>query len=280
MNAEQPRNTLYEDELSLTDVLAFFRGNQFAILSSSIAGLLLAWGSTFLIPPGYQASTQIEMAKVSSAPNTASSHFDTSVEDANLLVERLQVPSTFTAATVRLCGLENEQEPQKKLAKLVQASVMRKAGNVVDLSVTGPTPDGAKQCVEALFEMIASYQAALIDRNTNEILKNLAELENDLDQHEKLLTELKNSDMESVAYLAIRDKRLFLMEQIATLNRSLRYLEPRLVSPIYAPPDPVFPRKSLVSAAGFGGGLMLGLAFALARTALGNSRKQRNPTAS
>jgi len=280
MNAERPRNTLYEDELSLTEVLDFFRRNQFVILGFSMAGLLLAWSSTFLIHPRYQASALIEMARVNSVSNTESSHFDTTVEDANLLVARLQVPSTFTAATVRLCGLENEHEPQKKLADLVKVSVVPKVSTAVNLSVTGLTPDGAKQCVEALFEIIASYHAALIDSYTNEIRKRQAELLNDLDQYEKLLTELKNSDMESVAYLATREKRLFLMEQIATLNRGLLYLEPRLVSPIYAPPDPVFPRKSLVSAAGFGSGLMFGLVFALARTTLGNSRKQSNPATS
>lgn len=77
----------------------------------------------------------------------------------------------------------------------------------------------------------------------------------------------------NVMYLARRDETMYLIQQIDELQRALaRDAQARLVSPVYATPDPVWPKSALALALGAMGGLMAGLLFALGRRVL---RQQR-----
>ena len=66
---------------------------------------------------------------------------------------------------------------------------------------------------------------------------------------------------------------MYLIQQIDELQRALaRETQARLVSPVYASPQQVFPKRSLTLVLGLMGGLMLGLLFTLGRRVLQQQR--------
>jgi hypothetical protein len=253
------------DEISFFDILTFLFRNLFVIMSCSVVGLLLAGTYLFVTPSVYEARLQIEMARTSS-DNSEGGGGDgrgAPVEDAQLLVARLGMPSTYTEKSILACDLRDTPFPSKVLATQVQPKVLKGVNSVVEMTIHGNRPDVAKTCAAAIFEMIRDQQSILLRPFISEARETKTTLEARLKGNQDFLEKMDKTSVQSAVYLAKRDESLWLMNRIASIDRSMRQtFETRLVSPIYSPPSPVSPKKLSALIFGTFTGLLLGIFLA------------------
>jgi hypothetical protein len=256
--------THQDDELSLFDLFDFVRENWLGIAVSGTLGVLLATVYLFVAPPVYEAQLQLEMARISA--DSGNRTLGVPVEQASLLVERLRLPSTYKQETAQACAVENARFPFDELAERVNARTIKGLESVVELIVRGESPEAARSCAAAVFEMVRLQQNALLHPYINEARENTAVLQARLKDNQEFLAAMEKTAVQSAVYLAKRDESLWLMDRIANLERSLRQtFETRLVSPIYSAPHAVSPRKAIILVVGAFAGLLLGIVLAFFR---------------
>lgn len=252
------------DDASFFDIFDFLLSNWIAIASCTVVGLLLAGAYLFVTPPVYEARLQLEMARISSdSDGVGGDGRGVSVEDAQLLVARLGMPSTYTENSILACDLRDTPFPSKVLATQVQPKVLKGVSSVVEITVRGNRPETAKTCAAAIFEMIQHQQSALLRPFISEARETKTTLEARLKGNQEFLEKMDKTPVQSTVYLAKRDESLWLMNRIASLDRSLRQtFETRLVSPIYSTSSPISPKKLSVLIFGTCTGLLLGIFLA------------------
>lgn len=227
---------------------------------ANVVALLLAGIFLLLIVPKYESSAPIEMAKFDAG---STGELTKVIEVPELLIERLHVPTSYTDEVSRLCDLLNEDEPHERIKQLITLSALKGVNAVVNLSVRQATPDMARQCFIAVFEMIRKQQADLFKPTSEQINKSIAVLRNRLNVYQARLSENDNLSIQPLVYLATRDESLFLMGQIESLERKLTFADTRLVTPVYTNEKPVYPRKELVLAMAVVSGTLLGLVLSM-----------------
>ena len=104
-------NQAPEDEISIKDIVDFLLESWKAILATGLVGLLGAAGFIVFTPSQYEATAQIQMAQI--APNNNNNNnnnnsnpLGVNVEDPNLLMARLKLPSSYTEDEIKACGLD------------------------------------------------------------------------------------------------------------------------------------------------------------------------------
>lgn len=266
-----------DDELSLFDVFDFLLNNRLIIAAAVVAGILLAAIYLLLAPPVYEATLQVEMARLGSNGGGLVSDRDvrgTPVEDARLLVERLRLPSTYSGNSIKACNLQDAPFPSKTLANEIRSKVIKDVGSVAEITVPGKSQDAAKVCALTIFEMIQQQQNTLLSPYIREARENKASLEARLKDNQEFLEKMDKTVVQSAVYLAKRDESIWLMTEIANIERSLRKnFETRLVSPIYSTSRPVFPNFGLTLTIAALTGLILGIMLAFLRSQIGIWRR-------
>jgi hypothetical protein len=261
-----------DDEISLADILAFLQDTWKTILGVGIAGGLAGGGLLALAPAQYEAEAMIEMAQIrTSGPNGGS--VMNPIEPPALLIERLKNPSAYTAEAIQACAAGEALFDGESMAKLVKASIPKNITTVAELKVRRSTPALAEQCAKGLFEMVSRQQAALLKPQQEEMRATLAGLQTRFGENQNYVAKAEKAGLYNVVYLARRDESIYLIQQIDELQRALaREAQARLVSPVYASPQQVFPKRNLTLVLGLMGGLMLGLLFTLGRRVLQQQR--------
>ena len=261
-----------DDEISLADILAFLQDAWKTILGVGIAGGLAGGGFLALAPAQYEAEAMIEMAQIrTGGPNGGS--VMNPIEPPALLVERLKNPSAYTPEAIQACAAGEARFDGETIAKLVKASIPKNVTSVAELKVRRSTPALAEQCATGLFEMVSRQQAALLKPQQEEMRATLAGLQTRFGENQNYVAKAEKAGLYGMVYLARRDESMYLIQQIDELQRALtRDAQARLVSPVYASPQQVFPKRSLTLVLGLMGGLMLGLLFTLGRRVLQQQR--------
>ncbi len=263
----------HQDDISLTDILAFLQEAWKTIAGVGVAGGLSAAGFLAIAPAQYEAEALIEMAQIrSSGPN--GTVILNSIEPPALLMERLKNASTYTSESIRACapggGVRFDGE---SMAGLVKTSIPKNVTHVAELKIRRATPALAEQCAKGLFEMIRLQQAELVKPQQDEMRATLAGLQTRFGENQNYVLKAEKAGLYGMVYLARRDESMYLIQQIDELQRALvRDAQARLVAPIFASPTAVWPKPALTLVLGAMGGLMLGLMFALGRRVL---RQQR-----
>jgi hypothetical protein len=259
----------HDDEISLADVLAFLQDTWKTILGLGIAGGLASGGFLALTPAQYEAEAMIEMAQIRvSGPNSGSV-----IEAPALLIERLKNPTAYTPEAIQACGAGEATFPGEHMAGLVKAAIPKNVSAVAELKVRRSTPALAEQCAKGLFDMVTRQQAALLKPQQEEMRATLAGLQTRFGENQNYVAKAEKAGLYGMVYLARRDESMYLIQQIDELQRALaRDAQARLVSPVYASPQQVFPKRSLTLVLGLMGGLMLGLLFTLGRRVLQQQR--------
>jgi len=267
----------YDDELNLGDLISFLAAYWTTVLAGIAAGLALALAYIFFAPPTYESKLQVEMARTNGSNTNPNANVrGEPIEEGPLLVERLRLPSSYTPAVARACSIDETPIALDKLTRRVTARPVRSVNAVVELTALGTTPEKSKICAESIFEMVRSQQQQLMQPLLQQAKDDIRAMQAWLASNQEFLSSMEKTNIQSAVYLARRDESLWLMNQITLLERSLRQTsETRLVSPIYAEETPVSPRPALSLAAGFFGGLMLGMLGALARSQLIKWREKK-----
>ncbi|MEO0047067.1 MAG: hypothetical protein RLZZ410_26 [Pseudomonadota bacterium] len=259
-------NPNIEDEISLKDIIDFIIESWKTILATGIVGILAAVGYIVVTPNKYEATAQIQMAQLSSGQVAA-----TNVEDPNLLIARMKLPSSYDQNAITICGNQTEKYPAESLAKMVVLSVS-KGTQMVELKVNGLSREQATQCAESILRIVKDTQKAITEPIIDEAKAKLVKYSQRLQEAQSFIAKAdKSGSSMSAAYLSTRDEVKYLTDESIRLNDliiSANTRQTKLVSPIYAPENKVSPKRANALIAGLFAGLFLGLLFMLGRRAL------------
>lgn len=253
-----------DDELSLWDILNFFKEGWGWLAGGLVLGLLCA--STYLLvaPKQYEAIALFQGAKVLGAE----------LEGSAQLIERLKFPTFYDQDQLKACDVMRS-EPGAVLAKRINPSVV-KGTSVLQVSYRARESTLAVRCLDAVMLRVIGAQ----NQQSASLLEN-AERQLDLTKQqladvERLQAMLEKSSMSALDAADTKFSQAVLLmstslskkDQIASLRKSildqLANLAPpatrsaELIEPIYAPEVAVFPKKMLVLACGLVGGLVIG----------------------
>jgi len=266
---EQSLNKPLEDEISLKEIIDFLMEFWKTILGVGLLGLLGAIGFLAFMPNQYEATTQIHMAQIPS--DSYNGLLGLNVEDPSILIARLQMPSSYTEDNLKACGLDQERNSSEELVKLAKVSVIKGNANSIELRIRLKSKDKVINCSKSLFESIRDHQNNImkpyIEEATILLLKNQVRLQ----ETQSLLVRADKSGLAlSAAYLATRDEVKLLVDENIRLNNLISAKDTRqarLISPIYASDNPVFPKKIISLLVGLLTGLFLGILYVLVRKA-------------
>lgn len=273
--SEQSFNQSFEDEISLKDIIDFLIESWKAILVTGLLGVLVSAAYLIVTPNQYQATAQIQMAQISASNNNNNTNpLGVNIEEPNLLLARLKLPTTYSDEVIKACGFENASSPAESLASSAKFSAVKGVGSMIELKINRDSKEIAINCAQALFESIKASQNQIIKPYIEESKALLVKYEARLANSQSLVSGADKSGAAlSAAYLANRDEVKFLTEEILRLNTFITTADTRqakLVSPIYASDIPVFPKKTMSLIIGLMVGLFLGLLLVIIKKALKN----------
>ncbi len=264
-------NQAPEDEISIKDILDFLLESWKTIFATGLVGLLGAAGFIAVTPSQYEATAQIQMMQISPNNNNNTNPLGVNVEDPNLLMARLKLPSSYDLNEVKACGIDQENSPAELLTGLVKLSPVKGVGSIVELKIRMQSKDQAINCAQAVFENIRESQNAIVKPYVEEAKTLLIKYQARLSEAQSLVSRAdKSGSALSAAYLANRDEVKFLTDESVRLNTFITSGDARqakLVAPIYASDIPVFPKKKISLLVGMLAGLFLGVLFVIARKA-------------
>jgi LPS O-antigen subunit length determinant protein (WzzB/FepE family) len=260
-----------EDELSLTEVIDFFRESWKQILVSSIIGGTLGVGYALISPSKYLAAAHIQVAKVAGSD----------VEAPNVLVEKLKMPMYYSQDTFTVCNLTEEKEPGVSIANRLKPTLSRNAP-IISITYKDKSTEDAKKCLEGVLNDIRSNQNILAKPILETRNNQLANLKQKLESAEKIskVLSIKNpsfdfSDSKFSASTLLLATTLNKENEIKDLRTQIRdseiaLAEPQtkeafLTTPIYAPSVRVEPKRTMIVLLFGIAGLVLAIAYLLGR---------------
>lgn len=273
--SEQSFNQPLVDEISLKDIIDFLVESWKAILATGVLGVLAAGTYIAVTPNQYEATAQIQMAQIS-ANNNNTNPLGVNVEEPNLLMARLKLPTTYSVAEIKACGLEGQKMPAESLVSISKFSAVKGVGSIIELTIRMGSREQAVVCAQALFENIRESQNQIIKPYIEEAKALLTKYQARLKEAQELVTRADKSGAAlSAAYLANRDEVKFLTDESIRLNTFVTAGDARqakLVSPIYSSEVAVFPKKKITLMVGLLAGLFLGLLLVMVRKVWNNYR--------
>lgn len=271
---QERATSLNVGEVSLVDILHFLKDTWKACAVTAILGFAVSITYLALAPKKYEAIANITMAQIGAANNTTTNNnninpLGVNIEEPTLLIARMSSPTSFTPSVIAACDLQDQVDGALELSKSIKLTIAKGVANVVELKTFGLTPEAARACNFAVFEIIKTTQSQIIAPYIEEAKTKLADDEQRLQKAKDLVAKADKSDSAMGAvYLSTRDEIRYLLDEITALKNvvtSNQNRSTRLVAPIYASDVPISPKKRVVLAAGFFGGLCLGLLIALMR---------------
>lgn len=277
--SEQSFNIISEDEISIKDIIDFLVESWKSIVLTGLFGLIGSIVYLLMTPNQYQATAQIQMAQISANSNNNNNNTNplgVNIEDPNLLMARLRLPSTYSNQEIKSCDFESAEAPSEALVKVAKFSPVKGVLSMIELKVNRESKEVAIACAQSLFDSIKASQNEIIKPYIEEAKTLLVKYQERLTNSQALVSRADKSGAAlSAAYLANRDEVKFLTEEILRLNTFITTADTRqakLVSPIYASDVPVFPKKTISLILGLMSGLFLGLLFVLGKKVLANHK--------
>jgi uncharacterized protein involved in exopolysaccharide biosynthesis len=273
-------NNNQESEISLIDIFEFLQESWKTIAGFTVLGIAGAAFYLSVVPKQYEATAQIVMAQIGANNNNNNNMtpLGINIEEPALLIARLNMPTSFTAQEIAACGFEGRPEAGAALAKAIKVVPPKGIPNVVELKTNGNSPQLAKDCAAAIFELIKTTQNQLVIPYIEEAQLKLADDEKRLANAKDIVAKAdKLGSAMGAAYLSTRDEIRFLLDQITALKSvvsSNQNRVTRLVATIYASEAPIAPKKRNILAAGLLGGLFLGLLMTLGRKVIAKMKDE------
>jgi hypothetical protein len=191
------------------------------------------------------------------------------IEDPNLLMARMKLPTTYSAQEIKACGFEFSTAASEALAATAKFSAVKGVESMIELKINRDSKEIAVACAQSLFENIKASQNQIIKPYIEEAKTLLVRYQDRLTNSQSFISRADKSGAAlSAAYLANRDEVKFLAEEIFRLNNFITKAysrQAKLVSPIYVSDTPVAPKKRTVLITGLFAGLFLGLLLMLGK---------------
>lgn len=255
--SNQNINSVIEDEISMKDIVDFIVESWKTILATGVVGIFGAIGYNFVTPNQYESTALIQVAQVTIGNSTA----PINIEDPNILIARLKLPSSYDKNVATYCDLNNSKYPQEALANMVKLSII-KGTSLLELKVTTLSQASAIKCNQKLVDMIKDYQIKQANIFIDEAKEKLVSYHKRLQEHQAFINKVdKSGSSMSAAYIVSRDEVMQITNEVIRLNNlitSANARQTKLASPIYASEDKVSPKRRNVLIMGLLAGLFLG----------------------
>jgi len=260
-----------EDELSIAEIVDFFRESWKQIVLGGVVGGVIGVSVALLSPSIYQATAYIQVAKVANAD----------VEAPNILLEKLKMSMYYSQKTFSECNVENTIEPGKAIANGLKPT-LSKGAPFISISYKDKNIDDAKKCLESVLNDIRTNQneiaKPILEQRKNQ-LSNLKQKLESAEQITKLLSSKKPnfdfSDSKFSASTLLLATTLSKENEVKDLRTQINDLEialaePQtketyLTTPISAPNIRVEPKRSLIALGSIVGGVFLAIGFLIVR---------------
>lgn len=256
------------DEMLLKDIVLFFRKNWLVLLAFTIVGIAVAGIRQSMIPVSYEAKAIIRGASISipGAP------LPMDIEEPALIMARLKLDQIYTPEAVTACGLAKSPESASALANLVKSSTAKDLPNWIEIRIRRATPDLAKTCATAIYELIRQRQDKLLAPYVADTRAKILGLEQTIAARQKLLEQIEKSSTATPMQVFIREQnRNSVLEQITSSQEKIEGLKSnllfydnhrtQLIAPVTAPAAAVTRRTNFNLLFGLAIGVMLGILF-------------------
>jgi uncharacterized protein involved in exopolysaccharide biosynthesis len=235
-------------------------------LGGMIAGLL-ATGYIFITPPKYQATANIQVARVAGSD----------IESPAILLEKMKIPSYYSQKTYLACNVKDAVDPGMTIASNLKP-ILVKSAPIIKVSYKAASRKEAVSCLEAVMDEIRFNQNILSKSVINTKLTQLLALKQKLHTIESFRSKLTNlnldfSDSKSsssnllLAITIMKENEIKdLRFQISDIEISLvepQTIETFLSAPIYSSDQKVSPKRAMSMIGGGVAGLFFGLLLML-----------------
>jgi hypothetical protein len=158
------------------------------------------------------------MAQISTANNNITP-LGINIEEHALLIVRLSSPTILTPETSAAYDLQDQANAALALSKSYKLIIPKGVPNVVELKTFGPTPEVAKGCGNAIFDLAKKTQAQIVAPYIEGAKIKLADAEDRLAKAKELLAKADKSGsaIDSI-YLSTRDEIRYLLDEITALE--------------------------------------------------------------
>lgn len=254
-----------EDEISLKDIVDFIVESWKTILATGIMGIISAIGYIFITPNQYEATAQIQMAQIVVNKNNENA-LGINVEEPNLLIARMKLPSTYDQVAIVACGYEGGVNVAQSLSNMANFSLF-KGTQMIELKVKGFSREQAMQCAESIFRIVKDTQKAIAKPIIDEAKSKLVKYSQRLQEAQSFIAKAdKSGSSISAAYLLTHDEVRYLRDEMIRLNDLISYAntsQTKLISPIYSPENKVSPKRAIALIVGLFAGLFFGVLYML-----------------
>ncbi len=262
-----------DDEVSLKDIINFFKVNGKFIAAVAATTFLLSVAYVQLAPKKYEASALLQMARLQNSNvgfKSLEGPISINIESPASLAERLRYPASYSGATLQQCGVAGTEAIGEYMGGMLKVRTLRPMPDVLEIKVRALTQEAAKQCAEAIIQMIGAQQHNLVETDLLGTSENLARKRQALAEELRQLKSIGNAQTGNFGYLARLDKLSALRTSIDALQEEISFARrnpAKLSAPIYAPAGPVWPKVRLILFFGLFIGVLFGVLLALAKLA-------------
>lgn len=255
-----------KDHFSLWDAAVFLSKSWRWWVVGMLVGFSISGSYLLITPSQYEATVVIQPATVGTVNGGTITPF--TFEPPEKTLERLKLVPFYGDSLVESCGSGTSQS----LAARIKASVV-KNNSLLQISYRAGSPEQASACVTALVTNIVQIQTETakgliktIEEQRKLVQDQLLEAERFQERIEKRAVSASGNDLASSLLIF---NALSKSEDIAFLRNKLISLRTRLsepltqpakiLEPVYAPNNVVYPIKSLVILSGVMGGAISGV---------------------
>ncbi len=258
---------LFKNDIFFDSLIIYLFRSWKVILIASVLGLSCGLVFLELTPRQYEAIAQIKMASIASSDLEKP---DIVVEDPNLLLIRLNLPSTYSSKELKACGFHGLDDRPENIVAITKAVIVKGVPNVIQLKAQARSESLAISCVEAIFENIKSSQKNIVSPLLNEAKILRSQYKSQLNELELNIKRANKSDASSTTVFLISDQMKFLNREIFRLDTFIisagnRYA--KLISPVYSSGVAIFPNKKAALIGGSLLGVILGCLLIFCREA-------------
>jgi hypothetical protein len=272
----------HSEQISAWQILDAIKSQWRWYVIGTIVGGVLGFVIYLGMPLKYEATVALSPARVGSI--TAGGLIQgVEPEPANFMVERFKQPNFYTEGIRESCGVENTDNYQQQMSKSVAATIL-KSTSLIKVTLNGPTPAVAQDCMMAIVAQMVAAQAKVSEPVISKITAQTKVTKELVDKYTAELANLDSKraskDVSSTNFnqIVIADKAAQnLREALAGARRSLTeeevqllkpYTQPVLeLEPIYVSRLPLISLKLAIVLGGFTGlflsifGLLLKLSY-------------------
>ena len=256
-----------DDEISILEIIEFFRESWKRILFGGVVGGALGVSFVLLSPAMYQATANLQLGKVAGAD----------VEPPNVVLEKLKMPTYFSAQTLVACGVEEPAESGTQVIKALNPTAL-KGTPIIKISYKDKNIDQAKKCLESSLNDIRINQNGISEPIIRQKKSQIAKLRQEVEAARQVSDALSSksktidfSDAKAASSFLLLRNALDKKNEFMNLNLKIGDLELELVepntkeahfaTPVFAENTNGEQKKFLITLGSVIGGIVLTLGF-------------------